>query len=73
MYHYGRRCDRRAPSTTAHRNRTTQSVVDMARLCTNQSVPTSRSTQRALPPQKGLSQVTDRVLGKMAATVVIRK
>ena len=31
LYRYGRRCDRRAPSTTTHRNRTAQSVVDMAR------------------------------------------
>jgi hypothetical protein len=47
---YGRRCDRRAPSTTTHRNRTTQSVVDMARQPPHhQSVPRgSRADARAL-------------------------
>ena len=52
LYRYGRRCDRRAPSTTAHRIRTTQSVVDMARQPPHhQSVPRgSRADARARPP-----------------------
>ena len=56
LYHYGRRCDRRAPSTTAHvRNRTTQSVVDKWRGNNHQEVFREALGQMRARPPVGLA------------------